>query len=251
MSRIAVLSTETTIAQTMRDVTPQRVGSTMKAIEKAIEARRAFETQDNRPLSKDFSNVEALHNESVARFFVAISVNPEYYINSPSYDSATFESKSRIPSEAKTRNLKAYKKFAETADFLAGGSKLENVLCVFVACSIISAQHQTVIPRDVCERFLNSVPLNHVSEELAEALDHYRAKHMSGGAATQTSQCTLQLATMRAASVVRDGREKHFKLDVTSPVVESFAQRFGLVEQLERARKFRAQVEEESLATET
>lgn len=238
---------ETTMSKIMSDIPQGRVSNVLGQIKKSVDARHAFEIAANdgndTEVSKDFVNVANLHNATVARFFIAVGIVPEYYINSPSYDDVeAWSTKSKLPSDCKTRNLKAYKKMSETARYFADGGKLESVVKTFVACAILSAQHMTVIPRDVCERFLSSVPLSHVSEELVEALDHYRAKHMTGGASTQTSQATLQLATMRAATVVRNGRNKDFSLDVHSPVIVSFAERFNLTAQLERAQKFRATV---------
>lgn len=242
-------TTETAIFAAMQSIPEQRVSAVLGQIRKSIVAREEYEA-DKRDgeQSKDFEQVRKLDNRNVARFMVAIGLNPEPYINSPSYSPESFEAKSRIPAEAKTGNLKGYKKFRETAEYFSNGSKLESVVKTSVACMIISSQYHVVIPRDVCERFLNSVPLNRVSDELIEALDQYRAKHMTGGAATQTSQCTLQLANIRAAKLVMNGRFKDFALDVDSPVIESFAQRFGLVAQLERARSYRASVNAEALS---
>lgn len=236
--------TATTVFTAMQAVSQGRVNNVLGQVRNAIKARAAYELeQRNGVHSDDFDKVSDLDNPTVARFFAAIGVNPEAYINSPSYSPAEFEKKSRIPAEAKTGNLKAYKKMRETAEYFANGARLEAVLKTFVACSIVSSRYHVTIPRDVCERFLNSIPLNHVSEELAETLETYRAKHMTGGAPTQTSQCTLQLATMRAATVVKSGRRKDFSLDLDSPVIESFAERFGMVKELEKAREYRAQVE--------
>lgn len=235
--------TETTVFAAMQAVSQGRVNNVLGQVRKAIEARSALELEKRDTHSADFEKVRELDNPTVARFFAAIGVNPEAYINSPAFTPEEFEKKSRIPAEAKTGNLKAYKKMRETAEYFQNGARLEKVLMTFVACSIISSRYHVTIPRDVCERFLNSVPLNHVSEELSEALESFRAKHMTGGAPTQTSQCTLQLATMRAAQVVKSGRRKDFALDLQSPVIESFAQRFNLVKELEQARAYRAKVE--------
>lgn len=254
MNRIAEISTiETSMFSRMSEVSAQRAGTVKKQVSAAIASRLAFENlpenQFNGSASKDCKNLDLLTTDSVARFFVACGVAPEYYINSVAYDAETFESKSKVPSEAKTRNLKAYKKFAETAEYFASGAKLESVFKTIVACMIVSSQYQTVIPRDVVERFLSSVPLSHVSEELAEAVEQYRDKTMTGGAQTQTSQCTLQLANMRSATVVRNGRNKDFALDVHSPVIVSFAQKFGLVAQLERAQQYRAAIDADHAET--
>ena len=236
--------TETTVFAAMQSVSQGRVNNVLGQIRAAIKARAEYELEKRDGIhSDDFEKVEEMDNATVARFFAAIGVNPEAYINSPAFSPADFEKKSRIPAEAKTGNLKAYKKMRETAEYFANGSRLENVLKTFVACSIVSSRYHLTIPRDVCERFLNSIPLNHVSDELSEALDAFRAKHMTGGAPTQTSQCTLQLATMRAARVVKSGRRKDFSLDLESPVIESFAQRFGMVADLEKARSYRASLE--------
>jgi hypothetical protein len=235
----------TTITAQMQAFEAPKVASMKGRIKTAANNRAAYELEKRQGVhSKDFDCVRDLcENDDVARFFLAIGVNPEAYINSPSYDPAEFERKSGIPAVAKTGNLKAYKKMKETAEYFARAAKLEKVLKTFVACAIISARYHVVIPRDVCVRFLNSVPLNRVSDELIEALEHFRAKHMSGGADTQTSQCTLQLANMRAASLVMNGRFKDFALDVNSPVIESFAERFNLTAELEKAREYRASLD--------
>jgi hypothetical protein len=260
MIRIAQTSSIETVMQTrMNEVSPSRVGTVKKQIIAAVASRKAYQSEPeqlfNGAVSKDVKHLELFCDknnvvpDNIARFFVAISVNPEYYLNSVAYDRETFESKSKLAGECKTGNLKALKKFAETAHYFAEGKKIESVMQAFIACSIISARHHIVIPRDVCTRFLSAVPLSHVSEELAEALDQYRDKTMTGGADTQTSQCTLQLATMRAANVVRNGRNKDFALDVNSPVVEAFAQRFNMMNHLEAARKFREDVDTSSIET--
>lgn len=243
---INVSVTETVIFAAMTEVSQQKVNNVLGQIRSAIASRRAYESDKRDGVqSKDIEHVDALDSQTVARFFAAVGIVPDAYINSPAFTPEDFEKRSRIPAEAKTGNLKAYKKMREVAEYFAHGERMEKVLKTFVACAIVSSRFHLTIPRDVCERFLNSVPLNRVSDELIEALDHFRAKHMSGGAATQTSQCTLQLATMRAASIVRNGRHKDFALDVHSPVIESFAQKFGLMSELEKARDYRASLDAE------
>lgn len=218
-------------------------------IKSSISKRKEYELEERGgQLSNDFEQVENLYSDTVATFMVAIGLKPEYYINSPVYSPEEFEARSGISADAKTKNLKAYKKFRETAEYFMHGSHLEKVLKTVVACSILASQYHAVIPRDVCERFLNSLPMNRISEELIEAIDDFRAKHMTGGAATQFSQCSLQLATMRAGHIVRNGRFKDFMLDLSSPVTESFAQKLGLEKELEKAREYRAKLEEEANA---
>jgi len=250
MTSTNVSTSSTSIFSTMEKVHNKRLESVKNQIAKAIDGRALFELEKRQGVhSNDFKHVEALgQSDAVARFFLAVGIVPEYYINSVSHTPEVFADKSGLDAICKTGNLKAYKKMRETAEYFAHGTALEKVLKTFVACALVSSQHHLVIPRDVCVRFLNSVPLNRVSDELIEALDHFRAKHMSGGAETQTSQCTLQLATMRAAQVVRNGHYKDFALDVNSVVVESFAQKFNMMEQLEKARAYRATISEKVAA---
>lgn len=224
-----------------------QVSNVKGRIKSSIAKRREYEMEvRNGDMSADFDHVEALYSDTVAAFMVAISMKPEYIINSPSYTPEEFEAKSGISQDAKTKNLKAYKKLKETAEYFAHGSHLEKVLKTVVACSILASQYHDVIPRDVCERFLNSLPMNRISEELSEAIEDFRAKHMTGGAATQFSQCSLQLANMRAGFIVRNGRFKDFKLNLDSPVIESFAQKLGLEKEYQKAREYRARLESET-----
>lgn len=236
-----VIFTNTTVFKLAAEQSQPRVNNVLGQIRKSITGREAYELNARTDgLSKDFENVRKLDNQTVARFFLAIGINPEGFINGVELSDAEFERKSGLPSEARTRNQKGYKKTLEAAGYFLHGNRLENVLKTFVACAIIASKYHVTIPRDVCTRFLDSLSIPHVSDELRETLDQYRAKHMTEGAPTQTSQCTLQLATMRAASVVKNGRRKDFALDLDSPVTESFAQRFGLTKELEQAREYRA-----------
>lgn len=231
--------TQTALFQSMQTANDKQVAATLKSIKMSIEARRAYELEERGgELSKDFQNVAALNDETFARFAIAIGLNPGPFISSPLYEPEEFEKASGIPAEAKTGNQKGYKKTLGAAHYFYHGDRkaLERVLKTFVACSIVSARYHLVIPRDVCTRFLDSLDMRFVSDELREVIAEHRAKHMSGGAETQTSQCTLQLANMRAAKVIRNGRRKDFMLDVKSPVIEAFAERFGMTEELEKAR---------------
>lgn len=244
--------TETAIAKAMLQVSEQAVSSMLGRIRKAIDMRKDEEIRaranEALPMSPDFKFVQALDDRTVARYFVTLAINPEAYLSRELSD-ADWTSKTKLDIACRTISLKGYAKTRETANYFAHNAHLQMVLKAFTACAIISAQSTRVLPRDVCTRFLNSAQLHSVSNELKEALEDYRAKHMSTGASTQTSQSTLQLANMRAASVVRNGRYKDFVLDVNSIVIESFAQRFGMTDQLEKARAFQARLAETALSS--
>ncbi len=228
-----------TMIKTMVEASPQKVGSMRKRIADYIADRKARDTAalaDGETLSRDFVHLEDwIDNDALARFFIASEVDPKGYILNPYLDDAELIKRGFSP-DARTKNLKAYKKVREVAEYVVSGqSKLEAVFKTFVACSIIASKTTEVIPRNVCERFLSSIPLTDVSADLAEAIEAFQAKHMTGGAATQTSQMTLTLANLGAASVIRDGRSKHFKLDLDSGLIQALAERFGMVDQVQTA----------------
>lgn len=220
----------------MRAVTPQAVAAMKTRITKAVNARRELELKDG-PLSKDFRHVESWNrSDSVARMFCALSIDPQAYLTLAWMDAGDIVKRGFDP-EAKTRNLKSYKKVVEVAEYIANGpeSHLEAVFKTFVACSILATRGLKVIPRTVCEDFLRSNELRDVSQDLRDAIDEYQAKHMTGGAQTQTSQMVLTLANLKAARVVRDGRTKHQELDRDSLVVRALAARFGMSDKLAKA----------------
>lgn len=243
---------ETSIAIAMTKVSEQAVSSMLGRIKKAIDNRAQEELRarvnEQTQMSADFRFVQALADRTVARYFVTLGINPEAYLSREMSD-ADWMKKTNLDASCRTISLKGYAKTKESANYFAHNQHLQNVLKAFTACAIISAQSTRVLPRDVCTRFLNSAQLSNVSSELQTALDDFRAKHMSTGASTQTSQSTLQLANMRAANVIRNGRYKDFVLDVNSIVIESFAQRFGMTDQLQRARDFQNKLAESALSS--
>jgi hypothetical protein len=220
--------------RSMNEQKPQQVGSMRARIAKAVEERRAEEMKDSpEGLSKDFSNVEAwTESEALARFFLALKIDPRAYLLMHTM-SAEERVKRGFDPNAATRNLKAYKKVLEIAEYIADGrARCENVVKTFVACMIKASKVKEVVDRETAERFLSSIDLKSVSPDLAEAVSEYQAKHMTGGAATQTSQTVLTLSNLGAFRIVTDGRRKHVKVNRDSIVLEALATRFGMLEDL-------------------
>ena len=222
----------------MVNASPQKVGAMKRRISDLIEDRKARDTAalgPNQTLSKDFVHLDDWKDsEALPRFFIAAEIDPKGYILNPYLDDAELIKRGFSP-DARTRNLKAYKKVREVAEYVvSGNSKLEAVFKTFVACAILASNTTEVIPRNVCERFLSSIPLNDVSDDLANAVEAFQAKHMTTGASTQTSQMTLTLANLGAATVIRDGRNKHFKLNPESGLIQALSERFGMSEQVQR-----------------
>lgn len=227
---------KTGLIATMRGAEGRKLSTMKGRITKAVNARRDKETENlgpNESLSKDFAELERwTTSNAVAALFMSLEIDPHVYIMQPFLEDAKLV-KAGFDTQARTRNLKAYKKVRELSEYIMNGdSKLEAVFKTFVACGIIASSKTDILKRDVCERFLSSIPLTDVSEDLAEAIDAFQAKHMSGGAQTQASQCILTLANLKAGSIVRDGRNKHLKLDAKSQVIQALAERFGMTEQL-------------------
>lgn len=234
-SKVQTIVTENasaSIVKQMQAVTPQQLGAMQKRIRDAVELRKSKELEKADTLSKDFAELETkwTDSKSLAALFTSLKIDPKAYLMQAYMSDDELRAKGFDP-VARTRNLKAYKKVREVAEYvMTGTSHLEPVMKTFVACSIVAAQNSKSerFPRNVCERFLNSVPVDDIASDVAEAISKYRAEHMTGGASTQTSQCTLTLANLKAGSVQRDGRSKLFGIDLESDLVKALAERFGM-----------------------
>ena len=216
----------------MRAVEPRFIGGEIARAKKALAERAEAEPESVK--SKDWKTLEAFcGSEARSRLFIALKIDVRAYVLNGQFSDAELVKRGLSP-DARTVNLKAYKKVTECAEYLLNPkARCESVFKTFVACAILATRNAEVLPRDVCTRFLNSHDLRDVSADLADALDTYRAKHMTGGAETQTSQCVLTLANLQAGRMVRDGRTKHFALDAKSPLVAALALRFGMTEALQ------------------
>jgi hypothetical protein len=140
------------------------------------------------------------NSTAVAMLFLALDLQPSEVIERKVACNAMF-------------NAKALKKVNEIASFVCGyGEKLERVMRAFIACAIVATDKGVdVITNAVNARFLNSDDLKaHITDsDLLENLDDLRAKHMTSGAATQSSQCrnvldVLGLGSVRSIDKPRD-----------------------------------------------
>lgn len=234
-------TTETAIFSAMQEVSASQTASMLGRINSASKSRIAAETEKrDGDEPKDATCVRKLSDRNVARLFVVCGMSPEAYIDGEQLSDAEWSRKMNRDSEARTRNLKAYKKTSELANFLSNGSHLEAVFKTFFACALINSEYFVTVPRDVAIKTLNSHRIFNVSDDLAAALEEFRAKHMSDGAPTQTSQCILTLANLGALTVVRNGRFKDMSLNLDHVLTDSLANLFGMSEHLERARAYRA-----------
>lgn len=234
---------ESSVRRSMAAQPAEYVRDTMNQIREAIDVRRSYELEKrDGELSPDFDNVRNLHTEEMARFSLAIGLNPFPYINSAMFSKREFEELSGLSWEARTQNQRAYKKMSGAASFFYHNDirGLEETLKSFVACAILASVEHDILPRDLCKNFMGRMNLRRISSELSEVLEKHRARTVQSDNGAQVSHCTLQLAQMKAGEVIRNGKCKDFRLDLQSPVTVSFAERFGLVEELNAARDFRA-----------
>lgn len=222
-------ASELDLAVAMRAVEPKKVEAGRKRNVSIVD-KRATDHPDQAE-SKDFATVRKLAtDEMFIRLCIALKIDARGILASEDMTDAEL-TKRGFEVEARTRNMKAAKKFLEIANYIASPiAPLETVVKSFTACSVLAARHTAEIPRDVQKQFLNSVPLHQMSSELASEVQEYRAKQMTGGGAdTQSSQCSLVLANLRAARIIRSGKRKFIALEPTSPVLRAIAQRLGMV----------------------
>lgn len=224
--------------EAMWSASPQQVGGMRKRISDLIDDRKARDSEklpEGGELSKDFRHLEDWkESDALHRFFLAMQIDPKGYILNPYLDDAELKKRGFDPS-ARTRNLKAYKKVREVAEYVVTGqAKLEAVFKTFVACSIVASRTVSFIDSNVCERFLSSIPLTDVSADLAEAIDAFQAKHMTTGAATQASQMRLTLANLGAVTMQKEDGRKGFVLKPESGLIQALAERFGMQDQLQQ-----------------
>lgn len=223
--------------RSMKFAPKSKVTAMLESIEAVAVERRNFEATVQRRSadgslyvgqSNDIKHVEALRgNEAVARMFVALKVDPRSYIFPQSQPTGK--------SSTETSNLKAYKKAREVAELIwTGASTIENVCKVFSVCAFraVTMSGADVLKRQFAETFLSSVEfrtIREASEDLWNAIDEVRAKHMTTGAQTQASQMIRTLVALRSAEDVRDGREKNVRVHADGLVLQALMRRFGQV----------------------
>jgi hypothetical protein len=201
----------------------QKVTATVKKIEESFARRDTFETSQGLNIAdKNSYTVErdrALNNKvALAMLCLALDVEPSSIIERKVAENAMF-------------NAKALKKVTEIARFVCGhGEKLERVARCFIACAIVATDKGVdVITNAVNARFLNSDDLKaHVSDaDLLENLDELRARHMTSGAATQSSQMrnvldVLGIGSIRSIDKARDA----IALDTSHGFIAMFRAQF-------------------------
>jgi hypothetical protein len=201
----------------------QKVAATVKKIKDSFARRDTFESDNGLNISdRNSYTVERdrmLKNATAcAMLFLALDIEPSDLIERKVASNAMF-------------NAKALKKVTEIARFVCGhGEKLERVARAFIACAIVATDRGVdVITNAVNARFLNSDDLKaHISDsDLLDNLADLRAKHMTSGAATQSSQMrnvldALGIGAIRSIDKPRDA----IALDATHGFVAMFRERF-------------------------
>ena len=254
MNRTNVKTVEVTssleLVERMKGLSEKQVSVMLKRIAELVEKRGNIDPEAF--ASKDFKELRKwTTSQAVARYFIAEHIDPRAYILNETLSDGELKKRGFDPN-ARTVNLKAYKKVRELCEYALTGLKLEAVAMTFIACALLASRHFLRIERNVAERFLSNVDLSSVSPDMADAVRDFQAKHMTTGAGTQTSQLILTLANMRAGRVLVDGRSKDFALDAKSPLIRTLAARFGMLDVLDAIpERTEAQPEEIETVTET
>lgn len=212
-----------TLRDTALSFSNQKVAATAKKIVDSFARRDTFETDNG--LNTSEKNSYTVERDrmigakvAVAMLFLALDVEPSSVIERKVAHNAMF-------------NAKALKKVTEIARFTCGhGEKLERVMRAFIACAIVATDKGVdVITNAVNSRFLNSDDLKaHLTDsDLLDNLADLRAKHMTSGAATQSSQArnvldVLGIGSIRSIDKARDA----IALDATHGFVAMFREAF-------------------------
>ena len=205
------------------------VSAMLGRITKEINARIASDVEANTAPQndKEYDPMRSCSDsKALAAFCADFKVNPRVLFNSTYLNDADLE-KFGVNPIAKTRNLKALAKLTALADLIMHGRmNREAVLHTWIACALASSKFGK-LPRDVVESFINSRDMSSVNGELSALVDEYRAKHMSRGCGTQTSQITLLLGLLGVLTIERDGRSKSYRVNRDHPVTQAIAARYG------------------------
>lgn len=187
-----------------------QVGAMCGKIAKSFERRDQFEAANGLLLgAKSSYTVERdrmlKNNIAVARFFLALSIEPTDVIERKVSSNAMF-------------NAKALKKVTELAQFVVGfGAKIERVTKAFIACALIATDNKIdVITNATNRKFLCSVGFSGqvTDQDLIDHLDELRLRSMTSGAETQSSQVrnvldVLGLGEIRSLDKPRDAIVLH------------------------------------------
>ena len=228
-----------TLYRAMHYARKDKIAAMTVAIKTVVAERKAFESTVERRVadgsfvtgqSADIKHVEALATSTAfARLCVALKLDPRAYIYPQSQEGGKLSTE--------TSSLKAYKKAREIAETIWNGSStLENVVKVFSVCAIkLATVGQETMTRRYLEDFFASREYRSISQGSSEFLlaveecDEMRARHMSGGKATQASQMVRTLVALKSAVDVRNGRMKDTKVDPRGLVSQALMRRFGQV----------------------
>jgi hypothetical protein len=221
--------------RSMKFAAKSKVEAMVSSVNSMVEERIAFEMtverkgSDGRIYSGVCPDALALrslkNHDAVACMLVALKVDPRAYLYPQSQDGGK--------QSDQTSNLKSMKKAREIAETIWSpvvASPLEKVVKVWTVCAHYCATHgRDVLPRNESELFLNASRIRSGSSEIFDAIDAYRAKEMSTGAATQTSQMVRQLVALKSATDVREGRAKHTRINPEGLVISALMRRFGIL----------------------
>lgn len=209
------------------DVNESKVNAVLDRLRKAIPERIQTDS-DNGNAPKNAKELEPLHaldNRNVARLFYMLGADPRAFLLAY-YITPEERAKGGLPHDYNARNLKALAKLREIANLIfTGRMTREAVLHTWSACACKVARFG-IFNRRVAEAFISGMDTSNMRGDLREAFEEYRAKHMTGGSATQCSQVTLMLYALGGLEVTRVGHSKEYKVKTDSEIMQALRVRY-------------------------
>ena len=197
---VSFAATEKTFRDRCNAFDTATVDSMVAKINASLERRDNAANNGGGSYTKERAKVVA-NIGAVARFFLALNIEPSQVIERRVVASAMF-------------NAKALKKVVELARFAVTGNKsIEKVMSAFIICAL-AFENRTdgaAISNRINKSFLSNLDFSKIveDEELADYLADYQHAYISGGKDTQSSQARNVLDVLGLGEIVNcDNRSR-------------------------------------------
>lgn len=215
----------TPLPQVMNGFRSRQVESMLHKIDAQLIERRAFE-ETARPNKTHIELREAEKqlrgNETVARFFLANSVDPSRVLNWTRKDGYR-------------SNLKGIRKLRKLCEFVANYGSIDRVSKALFAATIIAANRGCGwISNSQQELILSDLPVSTLPQELREAVSEWQNRYMSLTHESRNQSCQWRTtyencgAYAMSAQDTVNGQELGVTVNMDSPLVQYLNNRWKL-----------------------
>jgi hypothetical protein len=200
------------------------VETRIDAIIESFDRRDAFEERNGLNVDDKSTSYSKAKNKmlsaqvAVARFTLALDIEPSAIIE-------------RKVVESKMFNAKALEKVTEFALFTVGkgDDKIQSVSVAFIACALVFHDDAKAIDNTVNKLFLSNADVSKLvsDEKIADYVKDYQHKFMTGGKDTQSSQVRCALEVLGLATIANETRFRGgIKLHADHDFFAAFADRY-------------------------